>query len=324
MKITSFLTILLAALVSIFSERAWCDTFGSGANTFGIDFVTIGNPGNPADTTGVPNPAGSVGDAYRIGKYEISEQMIDKANALGGLGITKDTRGADKPATSVSWNEAARFINWLNTSTGSAPAYKFALQPGDIGYSANANIQLWTISDAGYNPNNLYRNSQAKYFLPSVDEWYKAAYYDPTSGNYFDFPTGSNAVPTAVASGTAAGTAVYFRQAGPADIALAGGLSPYGTMGQGGNVEELEETDQDLLNSPQTESSSSRGKRGGNWLNFSDLLLASNRGGFFQFDGGNDIGFRVASIPEPSTLVLMGLAIIGLTGGNFDRRRRRS
>ena len=53
--------------------------------------------------------------------------MIDKANTLGGLGITKDTRGANQPATSVSWNEAARFVNWLDTSQGFTPAYKFAL-----------------------------------------------------------------------------------------------------------------------------------------------------------------------------------------------------
>jgi hypothetical protein len=111
--------------------------------------------------------------------------MIDKANAEGGLGITKNTRGADKPATSVSWNQAARFVNWLNTSSGSTPAYKFAIQPGEAGYIQNTNIELWTISDAGYNPNNLYRNSLARYFLPSVDEWYKAAYYDPISGVYY-------------------------------------------------------------------------------------------------------------------------------------------
>ena len=63
--------------------------------------------------------------SYRMGKFEISEQMIDKANAEGGLGITKDTRGLNKPATSVSWNEAATFVNWLNTSTLHTPAYKF-------------------------------------------------------------------------------------------------------------------------------------------------------------------------------------------------------
>ena len=189
-------------------DSAKADTFGSSTNTFDIEFVTIGNPGNLSDTTGSPNPAGSVQETYRIGKFEVSEQMIDKANALGDLGITKTTRGADKPATQVSWNEAARFVNWLNTSTGSSPAYKFAVQPGEAGYSPTANIELWTVSDAGYDPNNLYRNSLARYFLPSVHEWCKAAYYDPTSGVYYDYPTGSDAAPTPVASGTAAGTAV--------------------------------------------------------------------------------------------------------------------
>ena len=119
MKFTSLLTLLAAVFFCTFSsQRAAADTFGSAANTFDIEFVTIGNPGNAADTTGNPNPAGSVPYTYRMGKFEISEQMIDKANTLGSLGITKDTRGPDKPATRISWNEAARFINWLNTSVG--------------------------------------------------------------------------------------------------------------------------------------------------------------------------------------------------------------
>ena len=196
-------------------------------------------------------------------------------------------------------------MNWLNTSAGSAPAYKFALQPGDVGYSANANIELWTPSDAGYDPNDLYRNSEARYFLPSDDEWYKAAYYDP-SGVYYDFPTGSNSPPTAVASGTTAGTAVFNNQAGPADITLAGGLSPYGTMGQGGNALEWEETDFDLVNDS---SSSARGVRGGGWLNVTSGLSSSIR--FSNPIGASGgVGFRVASVPEPSTMCLAGLGMV--------------
>src|SRR3954462_240759 len=122
MNPTRFLLIAVS-LCGIFVERAGADTFGNGANSFDIDFVTIGKPGNPPDAN--PNPAGAVPFSYRIGKYEISEQMIDKANALGGLGITKDTRGPDYPATSVTWFEAAKFVNWLDTSTGIVPAYKF-------------------------------------------------------------------------------------------------------------------------------------------------------------------------------------------------------
>jgi len=301
--------VIVLAVTSIVSssDRALADTFGSGANTFDIEFVGIGDPNNAADTTGNPSPpypTGSVPYAYRIGKFEISEQMIDKANAEGALGITRDIRSADKPATRVNWNEAARFVNWLNTSTGSTPAYKFAMQPGDVGYSPSADIQLWTIGDAGYNPNNLYRNSLARYVLPSVDEWYKAAYYDPTSGVYYDYPTGSDNVPTAVASGTAAGTAVYDQSfaSGPADITQAGGLSPYGTMGQGGNPDEWEETDFDFVNNS---TSSVRGRRGGAWYNNSSTMLASLRLGGSPIDGGDGIGFRVASIPEPSTLLIL-------------------
>jgi hypothetical protein len=234
MTTNRFVALTFAALLYTASARSAAgDTFGSGANTFDIEFVSIGNPDNAADTTGLPNPAGKVNYAYRMGKFEISEQMIDKANALSGLGITVFGRGPDKPATSVSWNAAARFVNWLNTSTGSTPAYKFAIQPGEAGYHSNPNLLLWDESDPGYNANNRFRNSRARYFLPSADEWYKAAYYDPTSGVYFDYPTGSNSAPTPVASGTAAGTAVYNGQVGPADITLAGGLSAYGTMGQG-------------------------------------------------------------------------------------------
>jgi hypothetical protein len=309
MKNTATRALLL--LTHLCVPAAYADTFGSGANTFDIEFVTIGHPGNPADATGKPNPAGTVLDPYRIGKFEISEEMIAKANALGGLGITKDTRGPDKPATRVSWNEAARFVNWLNTSSGSTPAYKFTVQPGEVGYNANANIQLWTIGDAGFDPTNLYRNSQARYFLPSVHEWYKAAYYDP-SDVYYDYPTGSNTAPTAVASGTAAGTAVYNGQPGPADITLAGGLSPYGTMGQGGNVWEWEETDNDLVNGP-TLSSSARGFRNGDWIGDSSNLHASNRNFVNPAIEFDSLGFRVASvIPEPSTLLLGPIVGFGL------------
>jgi hypothetical protein len=302
-------SIVIALVFYTAVQQAHADTFGSGANTFDIEFVTIGNPGNPADTTGDPNPAGSVPYRYRMGKFEISEQMIDKANALGELGITKDTRGPDKPATSVSWNEAARFVNWLNTSTGCAPPYKFAIQPGEAGYSANANIELWTISDPGYDPSNLYRNSLARYFLPSVHEWYKAAYYDSTSGVYYNYPTGSDSIPTLVTSGTTAGTAVIGHSVGPADITLAGGLSPYGTMGQGGNVIELEETDVDLVNGP-TVSSSARVRRGGYWASGSNDLSSSNRIGLNPSFVSAFTGFRVASaIPEPSTIFLVGFAL---------------
>ena len=147
--------------------------------------------------------------------------------------------GANRPAA-VTWNGAARFVNWLNTSTGNQAAYKFTTG------GANDNIDLWAPGDAGYDSSNRYRNSLAKYFLPNTNEWYKAAYYNPNDSTYYDFANGSNTAPSAVASGTTAGTAVYGNRPAPADVTQAGGLSPYGVMGLNGNVWEFEETSADF------------------------------------------------------------------------------
>ncbi|MFN9347542.1 MAG: SUMF1/EgtB/PvdO family nonheme iron enzyme [Planctomycetota bacterium] len=296
-------------------------SFGSGANQFNMEFVTIGNPGNAADTTGKPNPAGAVGYTYGIGKFEVSEDMITKFNASQSLQITKDNRGTAKPATSVSWNEAARVVNWLNTSTGGFAAYKFTT--GGV----NDNIALWTASDTlDYEATNPYRSKRATYVLPSYNEWYKAAYYNPTNSTYYDYTNGSNTAPTAVASGTTAGTAVYGRPfaQGPANVDQAGGLSPYGVMGLGGNVYEWEESSFDLANSS---GSSSRGIRGGDWDEDSSVLSSSSRLNFFlpSFEL-NYIGFRVASlsssappaVPEPSMMVIGTLFGIG---GLMAKRR---
>ena len=312
---------LMVAGTAYAPSQAGTITFGSGGNQFNMEFVTIGNPGNTADTTGAPSLAGAVGYTYGIGKFEVSEDMITKFNASQSLQITQNNRGTAKPATSVSWNEAARFVNWLNISSGGSAAYKFTT--GGV----NDNIELWTASDtADYDPLNPYRSKRATYVLPSYNEWYKAAYYNPTNSTYYDYTNGSDTAPTAVASGTTAGTAVYgqtFGQ-GPANVDQAGGLSPYGVMGLGGNVSEWEESSDDLLNSS---GSSSRGIRGGSWDGGSDDLSSSTRVFDFVPSGqGSLIGFRVASlassappaVPEPSMMVIGTL--FGL-GGLMAKRR---
>lgn len=297
-------------------------SFGSGTNQFDIEFVTIADPGNAADTTGSPSPAGSVEYVYNIGKYEVSRDMVSRANAAGNLEITLDpmtgvTSGPrpNMPATKTSWNEAARFVNWLNVNQGIQPAYKFSLQPGDVGYDAQANVQIWDSSDVGYDDTNPIRNSLARYFLPSVHEMYKAAYYDPAAnegmGGYWDFPTGSDVAPDAVSGGIAAGSAVYdqpFPQ-GPADIDDAGGLSPYGVMGLGGNVYELLEPElNDMNNDPSSVISISAGS----YVSSSELLNASAQTTHLDDDSlvssSTDLGFRVASaVIENQT-----------QGGDFD------
>ena len=277
-----------------------------------MEFVTIGNPNNVADTTGDPNPAGSVGYIYNIGKYEVSRDMITKANSVGNLGITmadmssRGGNGVNRPATGITWYEAATYVNWLNTSTGGTAAYKFV----------GGTFQLWSAGDAGHNVNNLFRNSNAKFWLPSIDEWYKAAYGN-LNGTWNNYATGSDSAPTAVASGTAANTAVYGQSVstGPADITNAGGLSPYGTMGQGGNVWEWNETAFDGSNNTAGEL---REVRGGSWFLNSFNFVASYRESLDPLSNPNR-GFRVASVPEPSALSLLAFGLGGLA---MVRRRK--
>ncbi len=146
MRVLSVAAGALATVASLAAPSyAGIVNFGSGANQFGMTFVTIGNPGNAADTTGLPNPVGAVGYTYDIGKFEVSRAMVTAYNATPGVvQITLDSMtsftggtGANNPATGISWNEAARFVNWLNTQKGFAPAYKFTTG------GFNDNIALW-------------------------------------------------------------------------------------------------------------------------------------------------------------------------------------
>lgn len=289
------------------------DTFGSGENEFQIEFVDIGDPGAPGDPSGYPTRG--VNYHYRIGKYEVSRGQIEKANAEAGLGITLASMASfggdlpDIPATGVGWGEAALFVNWLNESTGHLPAYKFV---------GNNDFQTWGRDDPGYDRQNPYRNKNAYYFLPDVYEWYKAAFYDPVRKVYYDYATGSDRTPIPVSGGTQRGTAVYL-QDGPALVNQAGGLSPYGTMGQGGNVEEFMESSYFYVDFPTySDPKSLRVVRGGGWYSGfqdDDGIVAGEIGSRYFYDlsyslygGSQGVGFRVASVPEPTGVLLAALA----------------
>ena len=293
---------LLAAFTLSIQSSVQADTFGTSGNEFTIDFVGIGNAGNAADTT----TYGAVPYAYRAGIYEISQDAITKATASGMADVTAGPWTGSQPAATISWYEAAAFVNFLNTSSAKTAAYDLTFSNGSWSMALWSSEQAWTAGGT-----NLYRNKDAFYFLPSENEWYKAAYYNPAGSTYFNFPTASNEAPTAVASGTNAGSAVYNNTnpaAVPAFVDRAGGLSPYDTMGQGGNVWEWNESAYTGTNSS---SSEPRTVRGGVWYDSENDLLSSLRGGNGPADEFGYIGFRVASVPEPSTYALLLMAGAG-------------
>jgi len=163
--------------VCFISNVVWADTFGSGGNQLSIDFVTISGETNPTSGYGIVN------NAYRMGKFEITnDQWMKFANIYGtpfgspasAYDESPYFTGTNVPTNEVSWYEAAQFVNWLNTSTNHHPAYKFTGTPHQSDYT----FVPWSVVDAGYNPINPYRNSNAYYFLPTEDEYVKAAYWN--------------------------------------------------------------------------------------------------------------------------------------------------
>lgn len=281
-------------LVGLTVACAQAETITHGGTTLQMDFVNVGNVGNEVDNTGY----GEVNYAYRIGKYEVTvaqwAAVIAADSSVGNAGYWSGSQ----PTGGTTWSEAAKFCNWLTTG--------------------NANTGYYMIAGGVATPNGLSHEDYAAahgttYFIPTEDEWYKAAYYDPVKAGgagYWDYPTRSDARPTAVMGSTAANTAVYTRTgtggvypSSPAAFDNAGGLSAYGTMGQGGNVWEWNEA----LNG------SSRGMRGAFFGFTSDFLLATSRNFSVPSTDSNTTGFRVASIPEPCGLAMLaGIAVAGL------------
>jgi formylglycine-generating enzyme required for sulfatase activity len=306
---------------------------------FNMDYVSVGNPGNTADTAdgdiyfteGVQR-YGSVDHAYNIGKYEVTNaQYAQFLNAVdpsganangiynasmgstmrGGITYTSGSASGskytirsnmgEKPVNYVSWYDAARFTNWMatgNTETGS--------------YTLNGNTGLIT------------KNVGATVYIPSEDEWYKAAYSNPANASYSLYPTQSNTAPTiaaADASGNISnpGANVVNYNSGAdwngqdgnvTTVGSAGAASAsfYGTFDQGGNVWEWNDA---VIGS-------SRGLRGGSWYNLDYNLASSSREGGDPSVEYDDYGFRVASVPEPSCWVLT----ICASGMILTRRKR--
>jgi formylglycine-generating enzyme required for sulfatase activity len=204
--------------------------------------------------------------------------------------ISAHTSGfGNKPVVCVSWFDAARFANWLGNGQGG----------GDTETGA------YSLAGA-ISGNAVARNSEATVCLPSENEWYKAAYYNGGSSTYSLYPNGRNAITQTDANynnGVGAST----------DVGSYSGVeSFYGTFDQGGNVWEWNDLD--------TVPGLTRGLRGGSWyINYGDYLVSSHRVISWNqsFENG-DVGFRVASIPEPASLILTMLA-----GGMQLLRRRR-
>lgn len=234
---------LAAMLLFASSVHGQIANFGAGENSFDLEFVTIGNAGNSPDTRPAgetPRSIGGVDYVYEMAKFEFTCSAINQVGATPAFEAgTEDyclNHGSNTAPGSLEIDNVWILVNWLNTSSGYAPAYRLD----------NRELVDWQPDDIGFDASNPVRNSMARYFLPNADESHKAAYFDPMAEQWLDYPTGSNTPPTAVVSGNDPNTLVVnrIRDGLPtrfAPVDSAGGISAYGTMAQVGNAIEWEE-----------------------------------------------------------------------------------
>jgi formylglycine-generating enzyme required for sulfatase activity len=278
-------------------------TFGTGINEFTLDFVTIGNPGNPGDTrTDYPNSAdpygcGAVDYEYQIGKYEITNIQWDAFTSAAGTPTGNDGgysnnaywTGDNIPTSNVSWYEAAQFCNYLTSGDKNLGAYQWSgnnTNPGDFeGIDRDSAVSTYGIT----------------YVIPTEDEWYKAAYY--TGSGYSTYANGTDTAPIEDVDSN------YGWESGaqPWDVG-SGTEEQNGTYDMMGNVWECNET---LVHDFY------RGLRGTYCEGADEDLRSSGLFSLYPHHEDYSSGFRVASVPEPCSLVLLGF------GGLLLRRKKR-
>lgn len=208
------------------SERRAIGTHLSGADIGfpGFRIATLNNPlslpyysqvgdiNNTSDSTGY----GSVNYTYYICQYLIticefttflnsvavtdSYGLYNTGMASSRCGITRNgssgsysysvnTNYGNKPITIVNWFDIARYCNWLHNNMPNTGAQ-------------NSN----TTEDGAYTINGLTsgsgpsKNNNAKYYIPTENEWYKAAFYKGgnTNAGYWLYATQSNSSPNCV------------------------------------------------------------------------------------------------------------------------------
>lgn len=306
----------------------------AGPDADGYSWATITHAGNrPTNDSEVPwagTRIGAVDYQYRIAttetsvgqwlefvrayepfyEYPSSGNIADPAFAstsirVVGGSISLYPGRTPGRAADMGWEFAARYCNWLhNGKVNEAWAFE----------SGAYDASTFTINDDGTANHQRTRSDGARYWIPSFDEWVKAAYYDPNrygdgQEGYWHYGNGSDTRPIGSLSPDDGGeqNAGPLNDPGwPFDVASFSDVrSPWGLLDVSGGVREWTDSIDpfDFLGSSRM--------TGGNWYSITDTVsgVFSDRLGTWNQKyvglGGPTVGLRLASaIPSPGVLSL--------------------
>ena len=312
---------------------------------YGIDFVTVGDPGNRAtDATldAAPLPGiegdlwlspgmrvGAVDYRYRIARTELTvgqwfefvqaywphydgvrNDPAFSSNAIfigfdGSPGLVNGY-ALDQPVE-VSFEYAARYANWLhNNKAGEAWAFE----------SGAYETSTFTENADGSTNHQLTHSPGARFWIPTEDEYVKAAYWDPTKGadgGYWMYPNGADTPPApgSPEDGGMTNAGGWFNDYPRAVGSYPDQVSPWGLLDTSGGAEEMLETRQATTNDSHWVRGTSLFQGG---TDFTDRLDFRTTNSVFGVGGGIRL---VTAVPAPS----VGCACCSLLVCFIGRRR---
>lgn len=227
----------------------------------------------------------------------------------------------NRPANYMDWFSAARFVNWYANgarATSSTETGSYTLVSGSTHITSGAIVA---------------RNAGARVYLPNANEWTKAAYYNGATASYKLYPTDSNNSPTGTINTNTAttpnvtqpNTANFAQQfvANVSGVTINVGTytntrSTYGAFDMLGNVTEMTDT---------SNASGSFLPFGGG---FSSLTLSRWTSNYVPLASdyrtgstfNQNLGFRVAAVPEPGNMVAAALGVGALIAVHMVKRRK--